>query len=133
MTDWFRLRQLSFSNYWGLEEWAIHSSRHRFQRYIVSFPKSRLLRRLAPQLSVLGLWTLLAVLIAQFRPGVFGTVQVPLTSLSLVSTFVAALQTLRSDKGLSRLSEGRLAMARMVLHTRDTALLMHHYVAQQDA
>jgi ion channel-forming bestrophin family protein len=123
---------MSFSNYWGLEEWALHSSRQRFQRYIISFPKSRLLRRLFPQLSVLCIWSVVAVLIAHFRPGVFSTVQVPLTSLSLVSTFVAALQTLRSDKGLSRLSEGRLAMARMVLYTRDTALLINNYILQHD-
>ena len=56
----------------------------------------------------------------------------PLTSLSLVSTFVAALQTLRSNQGLSRLKDARIAMGRMVLYTRDTALLFSTYVYPRD-
>ena len=49
-----------------------------------------------------------------------------------MSTFVAALQTLRSNQGLSRLKDARRAMGRMVLQTRDTALLFATYVAPRD-
>jgi ion channel-forming bestrophin family protein len=55
-------------------------------------------------------------------------VHVPLTSLSLVSTFVAALQTIRSTQGLTRLENARVAQQRMVVYTRDIALLLAAYV-----
>jgi predicted membrane chloride channel (bestrophin family) len=57
---------------------------------------------------------------------------VPLTPLSLLSTFVAALLTLRSNQGLNRLSQGRLAFGSVVLHTRDFAHLLSAYVMPLD-
>lgn len=61
-----------------------------------------------------------------------------MTSLSLVSTFVAALQALRSNQGLARLGLARLGLARqamgsMVLHTRDISLLISAYIYPRDA
>jgi ion channel-forming bestrophin family protein len=127
--EWFRCRRISFTNYWGLEEWEIHVSRRRYLRYIFGIPKSRLLRRLIPQLSVLFVWSAIAVTIGQRRPVPMNRgVHVPLTSLSLVSTFVAALQTIRSNQGLTRLDNARVAQQRMVVYTRDIALLLAAYV-----
>jgi hypothetical protein len=59
-------------------------------------------------------------------------IDVPLNSLSIVSTFVAALQTLRSNQGLSRLRDARFAMAKAVMLTRDTALLFSTYIYPKD-
>ena len=132
-SEWFRRRRLSFTNYWGMEEWEIHVSRRRYIRYALGLPKSRLMRRLLPQLSVLLLWSTIAVSIGQLRPIPMDRgVHVPLTSLSLVSTFVAALQTIRSNQGLSRLASARVAQQRMVLYTRDIALLLAAYVMPRD-
>jgi predicted membrane chloride channel (bestrophin family) len=56
--------------------------------------------------------------------GLLNKVSLPLTPLSLVSTFVAALLTLRSNQGLDRLNMGRLSFGKVVLYTRDTASLI---------
>lgn len=125
---WFRTRRLSFTNYWGLEEWEIHSSRWRHVRHVIDFPRSRLLRRVLPTLAFLLGWSVAAVQLAR-RHRIVDRWEIPLTSLSLVSTFVAALLTLRSNQGLARLGDARLALGRMVLHTRDTAMLLAAYAA----
>lgn len=121
---WFRVHDLSFTNYWGLDEWERHASRTRYVRYLKRFGKSRLLRRLAPQLAVLGVWCGLSCLVWRWlvRASTPRTalIKVPMTSLSVVSTFVAALQAMRTNQGLARLEQGRKAMGAMVLHTRDT-------------
>jgi predicted membrane chloride channel (bestrophin family) len=56
--------------------------------------------------------------------GILNRFSLPLTPLSLVSTFVAALLTLRSNQGLDRLNMGRLSFGKVVLYTRDTASLV---------
>jgi predicted membrane chloride channel (bestrophin family) len=55
-----------------------------------------------------------------------------MTPLSLLSTFVAFLLTLRSNQGLDRLSQGRSAFGSVVLHTRDFAHLLSAYVYPHD-
>lgn len=130
---WFRARRLSFTNYWDLNDWALHTSRRRYLRYVFGFiPKSRLLQRLLPPLAVLAAWTISVCALAETRPGMFEQCRLPLEKLSLVSTFVAALLALRTNQGLSRLREGRHAMAKMVQTTRDLALLFSVYVAPAD-
>jgi putative membrane protein len=52
--------------------------------------------------------------------------------LSLLSTFIAALISLRSNQGLSRLNEGRLAFGKVVLYTRDMAQLIAVYIYPKD-
>ena len=133
-------RQLSFTNYWGLKEWERHYSRTRYIRHILQFPQSRLLRRLWPQMTLLALWTVCGATMDVFwKKSVSSSTaaaaplfRVPLASLSLVSTFVAALQTLRSNQGLERLKEARLAMGRMILHTRDLSQLVSVYISPKD-
>lgn len=52
--------------------------------------------------------------------------------LSLLSGFVAALTSLRTNQGLSRLGEGRIAFGKVVLHTRDMAQLIAASIYPKD-
>ena len=87
-----------------------------------SFPTSRLLNRVRPQLSIFLLWTIIAILISP--RGVLSQAVIPLTPLALISTFVGALLTMRSNTGLARLAEGRVAWGTVVLHTREISQLL---------
>jgi hypothetical protein len=122
----FRTLKSSFSNIWTLETWKRHTSRWRYLRCIASIPASRLMRRILPQLLVLLLWTCCGI---RYTAKI---IEIPMTSLSLVSTFVAFLLTLRSNQGLSRLGDGRMAWGRVVLHTRDISQLVATYVYPKD-
>ena len=97
-----------------------------YLRCMICLPTSRMMRRIFPQLAVLLLWSVWGIRYAS------KVVKIPLTTLSLVSTFVAFLLTLRSNQGLSRLNDGRLAWGRVVLHTRDFAHLVAAYVYPKD-
>jgi len=125
--DVWKSKKLSFTSIWTPEMWKEHASRWRFWRYIKSFPTSRLLRRMAPQLSAYISWCIVVVLFhGRFR------FDMPLTSLSLVSTFVGLLLTSRSNQGINRLSDGRFAWGRCVRLSRDTANLFVTYVYPKD-
>jgi predicted membrane chloride channel (bestrophin family) len=125
-----RQRRLTMTNMWNLKDWIEHSRRARFIHYAKSFPSSRLLRRVAPQFTVFLLWTVFAVFLSP--RGVIHKVVVPLTPLSLVSTFVAALLTMRSNTGLSRLTEGRETWGRVIFRTRDLGQLIATKVYPKD-
>ncbi|CAB9528358.1 UPF0187 protein [Seminavis robusta] len=125
-----RQQQLSVTNPWTLDDWIQHSTRWRFLHYAQSLPTSRLLRRVAPQFAVFIVWTIFAVFISP--RGVIHQAVVPLTPLSLVSTFVGALLTMRSNTGLSRLSEGREAWGRVVFRTRDLSQLIATKIYPKD-
>jgi predicted membrane chloride channel (bestrophin family) len=82
-----------------------------------------------PQLSVIVGWSALVCYLfgrsaVSGGAGLLNRFSLPLTPLSLVSTFVAALLTLRSNQGLDRLNMGRLSFGKVVLYTRDTASLI---------
>jgi predicted membrane chloride channel (bestrophin family) len=113
---------------WKDEDWQRQMSRWRYLREIVYLFRSRLMKRIAPILTVTLAWTFfVGQLVAQQHP-VTQNMQVSLTSLSLVSTFVAALLTLRSNQGLARLAEGRTAWGRVVSMSRDTAQSLATYL-----
>ena len=122
----FRHRKSSYTNIWNLKMWERHTSRWRYLRCILSMPNSRLSRRILPQLSVLFLWSCWGIRYAS------KVIEIPMTPLSLMSTFVAFLLTLRSNQGLSRLTDGRLTWGQAVLHTRDMAHLVSTYVYPKD-
>lgn len=124
---YFSSKRLSFTNYWNLDDWERHNSRWRFTRYIRGIPTSRLTRRILPQMSVLVVWSLLSLTLHS-KSVFFGRVNVPIEALSLISTFVAALLTLRTNQALNRLMLGRNAMGKMVLLTRDAAMLFATYI-----
>ena len=117
--------KLSYSNTWTLKDWEKHSSRKRYFRYIIEFPKSRLLSRVAPQMIALTLWSVLAIWIED-KFMIKRTM--PLTSLGIVSSFLAFLLTMRSNMGLSRLDEGRKLWSKVVLHSREMAHLISAFI-----
>jgi predicted membrane chloride channel (bestrophin family) len=123
-------RKRSFTNTWTLEEWKRHSSRRRYIDHILAFHRSRILARVAPPLAVLMAWTCLVCWV--YDRCAAPTHIISMAPLSLVSTFVAALLTLRSNQGLSRLNEGRLAFGKVVLYTRDMAQLIASNVYPKD-
>jgi len=129
-------KRLSYSTTWTLHDWETHSSRKRFLLYLVNFPKSRLLRRIAPQMLVLTLWTLCSVWVEDHLPmaGLMMKTKksVPLTSLGIISSFVGFLLTMRSNMGLSRLDEGRKLWSKVVLHTREMAHLISAFIYPHD-
>lgn len=114
----------SFCHTWSLKDWDVHTTRWRYVRFVLYFPASRLARRILPQLSVIVAWSALVSYLCSRNVGVLSKVSLPLTPLSLVSTFVAALLTLRSNQGLDRLNMGRLSFGKAVLYTRDAASLI---------
>ena len=120
------------STIWTPAMWDRYQSRGRYLRDIINMPFSRLLRRVFPQLMVLAGWSCMALYLSSHHVRVIDRIQMPLTPLSLISTFIGALLTLRSNQGLSRLTEGRLIMGQMVLHTREFALLLASYVYPKD-
>lgn len=113
-----------FCNPWTLEDWERHTSRWRYLRVLLLFPRSRLLRRIFPQLVLVAGWSLLVCWLFANEVGFLHKFSLPLTPLSLVSTFVAALLTLRSNQGLDRFNMGRQAFGKVVLYTRDAASLI---------
>lgn len=125
-----RQRRLpNFASTWTLKDWERHTSRYRFVGYFLTFPTSRLLYRCAPQLLTVTLWSALASWLCDA-----GKIKMflPLTTLSLMSTFVAALISLRSNQGLARLNDGRQAFGKVVLYTRDMAQLITSNIYPKD-
>ena len=122
----------SFSNTWSLADWERHISRWRYLDWITDFFNDRLFRRLIPQMTVLVAWSILAAWLCSKEVGILRKVTLPLTPLGLVSSFVAALLTLRSNQGLGRLNEGRVAFGKVVLYTRDMASLIVSFIYPRD-
>ena len=119
----------TFAVTWTHQMWERHTSRWRFLSNILYWPFSALIWRIFPQMLVLMGWTFLALrLIKADKTTPLDTVSFPMTSLSLVSGFVASLLALRSNQGLSRLLEARLLFGKVVLYSRDMASLMKHFV-----
>lgn len=74
-------------------------------------------------MSVLFVWSCVAVALCR-RDKFVAKLHIGLTPMSLVSTFVAALLTLRGNQGLSRLQEARRVIGEVSLHTREMAHLI---------
>lgn len=121
-------RDLVMSNVFNLEMWGRHTSRWRYMRYLLEVPTSRLIRSIYPQMLMLTGWTVVAVLLESGPHPLVQRFKVPLTPLSLISTFVGALITMRSNQGLNRLAEGRVAWGRVIMLVRDTSQLLSEYV-----
>ncbi len=121
--------QLSYSKTWTLTDWEKQYSRKRYLRYILFFPKSRLLRRIAPQQTALFIWTLASIWIEDH---LFIKSKVSVAALSTISTFLAFLLTLRSNQSLSRLDEGRKLWSKTVLKTREMSQLISAFIYPVD-
>jgi putative membrane protein len=127
-----RGREPSFTSTWSMEDWNRHTSRWRYWGYVKSFPTSSLLIRCFPQMCVLVTWSALASWMVAKKVPIICKLSLPMLPLSLLSSFVAALISLRSNQGLSRLNEGRLAFGKVVLYTRDMAQLVAVYIYPKD-
>jgi hypothetical protein len=114
-----------YQHIWTNDEWESHIDRWRYIRHIAGLPTSRILRRVYPVLLVLAAWSAFAVRMQKQTKGNFS---MPLTPITLLSSFVALLLTMRTNQSLSRILEGRLAWGRTVLLTRDTSQLLAAYV-----
>jgi putative membrane protein len=127
-----RGREPSFTSPWSMEDWDRHSSRWRYWNYLRSFPRDRLLTRCFPQMSVLVAWSALVSWMYVKKVPIISKLSLPLLPLSLLSSFVAALISLRSNQGLDRLNQGRLAFGKVILYTRDMAQLIAVYIYPKD-
>ena len=134
-----RSRSPTFTHPWSTMDWEKHYTRSRFLNYLKGFPSSRLLKRIAPQLLLLVGWSALVVALPStatpnhsWSAKLMAKAALPLTPLSLVSTFVAALLTLRTNQCLARLAEARVAMGQILTFTRQMAQLIASTVYPQD-
>jgi predicted membrane chloride channel (bestrophin family) len=112
--------------------WERHTSRWRFINNFLYWHRSALLQRVIPQLTVLMIWTHFAIGIIETKSTFLAEVTFPMTSLSLVSGFVASLLALRSNQGLSRLMEARMAFGKVVFYTRDMSSLVANFIYPQN-
>lgn len=134
------ISRMTISYIWDLNMWKRHTSRWRYLRHITSTFRSRLFKRILPMIAVVACWSALYAcvivkLLWNMKPLIMDAAPggpIPLTSLGLVSTFVAFLLTMRSNQGLSRLAEGRELWGRTFIVTRDTAQLLAAYVYPKD-
>ena len=118
----------TFAVTWTHEMWKRHTSRWRFLNHFLYWHQSALLKRVLPQLLALMVWTVIAIRIVETQSTALSSLKFPMTSLSLVSGFVASLLALRSNQGLSRLMEARMAFGKVVLYTRDMSSLVANFI-----
>lgn len=116
----------TFAVTWNHEMWDAHTSRWRFVSSIFHWRHSALAKRIVPQLSALMIWTLMSIGIVQSKKGPLSRVELPMTSLSLLSGFVASLLALRCNNGLDRMLEARQAFGKVVFYSRDLASVIRH-------
>lgn len=122
----FSQSKFSITRIWNLNMWREHTSRWRYVRHMLTLYRSRLLKRIFPQLSASILWSVLVTYILTNPKISFPfcrRIHLPLGALSLVSTFLAFMLTIRTNQGLDRLSEGRNLWGRASIVVRDTAQL----------
>lgn len=133
-----RSTRFTYTKLWTHETWEAYNSRWRYVRSMVSFPKSRLLRMISPQLFGLMAW---AAIVSYGAPAAvmkyplfnrFSVFKLPLTPLSLISGFVAGLLTLRTNNALTRLFTGRQTWGRIMSLNRDLAQQIATYVYPYD-
>ena len=82
-------------------------------------------------MTVLFVWSCVAVAMCS-RDQFVAKLHIGLTPMSLVSTFVAGLLTLRGNQGLSRLQEARKVIGEVSLHTREMAQIIGAGVYPRD-
>lgn len=123
-----RRNRPTFAVTWTHEMWKLHTSRWRFILEFLYWPQSALLIRILPQLTGLMIWTWAAIRIIDRGNTPLSKISIPMTSLSLVSGFVASLLALRSNQGLSRLMEARMVFGKVVLYTRDMASICANFI-----
>ena len=132
-------QRLSYTTLWDLNTWETHTSRTRYIRDIWLLPQSRLLQRILPNFILTLVWAILTTvgidtinLAPEIDTTALADFDLSLTSLALISGFVATLLTLRSNQGLDRLNESRKNLEKAVLHVKDSATLVVSYIQPND-
>ena len=120
----------TISRLWDLETWARHQKVGRYWRHLRKWPRSTTARLVLPVCVAFSLWSCVA---HALRTRYFPNFVAPLAPLTLISSAVALLLTLRMNLSLLRLQESRLAWGRLVLHARETAGLAATYCAAAPA
>lgn len=127
---------LTLTKVWTLPMWEKHTNRKRYIRHLWKLlsGRSRLVQRILPQFSIYMLWSIfcLSFLSTKVVTATASVMVVPMTQLSILSTYVAFLLTLRTNQGLARLKEGRELWGRAFIAMRDTAQIFATYAYDKD-
>ena len=95
----------TISRLWDLETWARHQKVGRYWRHLRKWPRSTTARLVLPVCVAFSLWSCVA---HALRTRYFPNFAAPLAPLTLISSAVALLLTLRMNLSLLRLQESRL-------------------------
>ncbi|KAL3941133.1 MAG: hypothetical protein SGBAC_004472 [Bacillariaceae sp.] len=123
-----KAKRPTFAVTWNHEMWDDHTSRWRFVSSIIHWHHSALAKRIAPQMCILMIWTSMGIGIVKSRATPLSQIDLPMTSLSLLSGFVASLLALRCNQGLERMLEARQAFGKVVFYARDLASVIRHEI-----
>ncbi len=120
----------TLSRIWDLRVWDRHTQVKRYWRHIYKWPRSTTAKLILPVCFVFAAW---ATAFHWIRPRFFPNFTLPLAPLSLVSSAIALLLTLRTNQSLGRLQEARVAWGRLVLHSRECSGLLARYMRKDEA
>ena len=109
----------TISRLWDLETWARHQKVGRYWRHLRKWPRSTTARLVLPVCVAFSLWSCVA---HALRTRYFPNFAAPLAPLTLISSAVALLLTLRMNLSLLRLQESRLACVPLGLESLGLAL-----------
>mmetsp|Transcript_902 Transcript_902/g.1775 ORF Transcript_902/g.1775 Transcript_902/m.1775 type:complete len:473 (+) Transcript_902:102-1520(+) len=123
-----KAKRPTFAVTWNHEMWDDHTSRWRFVSSLLYWHHSALAKRVFPQLTILMIWTVVGIGIVKSNTTPLSHIDLPMTSLSLLSGFVASLLALRCNQGLERMLEARQAFGKVVFYARDLASVIRHEV-----
>jgi len=118
----------TFAVTWNHDMWDAHTSRWRFVDAFLYWHHSALAKRIVPQMTVLMTWSVISMWISKSKVIPLSNINLPMTSLSLISGFVASLLALRCNQGLDRMLEARRAFGKVVFYSRDLASTIRHEV-----
>ncbi|GMI35370.1 hypothetical protein TrCOL_g6348 [Triparma columacea] len=116
---------------WTLSDWKRHQATSRYFRHIVKWPISTTFRLISPVCLIFTLWSYLWI--KHIMPNFFPSFLLPLSAVSLTSSAVALLLTLRTNQSLARLAEAREGLGTLVAHSRDTAAILNAYLPKSSA
>ena len=120
----------SMTRIWDLQTWSRHQNANRYWRHLVKWPMSTTVRIVFPVVLSFVAW---AIVFHNVRKRFLPNFTFDIAPLSLISSAVALLLTLRTNQSLGRLQEARLAWGRLVLHSRDLSSLLASYISPSQA
>ena len=103
---------------WDTEAWDGHIAQRRYMRHMRTWHQSSTAKVMFPTVCLITLWAGM-VCLGKIKYGL--DIDIPMAPLTLISSALAMLLTLRTNQSLMRLHEARLALGRLVLHARVVA------------